>query len=519
MAETVQILDTTLRDGNRLPFVVLDLQDRLFIARQLAALGVDIIDAGYPAASREERESVTLIAREVTGPCISALSRAIVEDVRSTCELLRASEKPHLHIFLHCSEHFRTKVLKLSRQEYLQLIHRCLQAAAEAGVPAQFSLGEIGEAEPGFLLEACQAVGEGGARVLNLADTNGTLHPGAMTRLLTGLREGLSAFPGLILGVHCHNDLGLATANTLAALQAGVRHVEATIGGVGGRSGNAPLEEIVFTLEALSESLGLEHHIQLDRLARTAGLLSRLSGIPIHPNKPVIGKYAFHEARGPEARSSLPPRLRDLFREETVGRSLDGLFGEQEMSMAGFSQQLSALQVDTTGVNLEKVYQLYKAQVRRKRTVTLSEIQAMVEETRLQAATAYELSAFSVMTGSSTLPVGSVELRKGVAVLVQTSQGSGPVDALCRAVDRAIGFKPRLLQYAVDLLTEGKDARTEITVTLAYLGRTFHGHSGSTDVVEASLRAYLDAVNSIEAYRQSAPEEEFYIDGAQLWWE
>jgi 2-isopropylmalate synthase len=488
MAEIVEFLDTTLRDGNKLPHVVLDRHDRLVIARQLAALGVDIIDAGYPAASEEERDIVAAIAEEVRGPRISALSRAVEEDVAKVCRLLAGSQKPYVHIFLPLSLHFLKNQLKLSPKEILVRIQRCLEASEK--LPVQFSFGEIAEADPEFLLEA--------------AAVAGALDPERNVRI----------------GVHFHNDLGLATANCLAGLEAGARHVECTLGGLGERGGNAALEEVVFALEAFKRRYHLTHNIRLDQLWRTSTLLSRLTGVFPHPNKAVLGKCALPESgRGEEGRT-LPANLKKLLRAVTIGRSEDALFGDQEMSRAGFQQQLQSFRIDIDQVDLDKAYGLYQSQVRRKKTVTLSEVQSIVEQARAKGVQpAYSLVSFSVMTGSHCLPVGSIELEGESSHMVQSATGTGPVDALCRAVDRAVGLNPRLILYSVDQLTEGKDARAEITVSLAYMGRRFHGHSCSTDVVEASLRAYLEAVNNIEAYRRAYPEEQFYIDGEELWWE
>jgi 2-isopropylmalate synthase len=519
MAETVEFLDTTLRDGNKLPFVVLGREDRLVIARQLANLGVDIIDAGYPAASEEERDIVAVIAEEVRGPRISALSRAIVEDVDEVCELLGKSRRPFVHIFLPLSSYFLEHKLRLSAKETLIRIERCLERVGE--VPVQFSFGEIAETDPEFLLEAAAVVASGGALVLNLADTHGSMHPRAAAELVGRIAAARDPKRDLRIGVHFHDDLGLATANCLACLEAGARHVECTLGGLGERGGNAALEEIVFALEAFAPRLGLTHNIHLDQLWRTSTLLSRLTGISPHPNKAVLGKCALPESEsGEDAGKSLPEPLRRLLRGATIGRSEDSLFGDREISRAGFLQHLQTFRIDTGEVDLDKAYGLYQSQVRRKKTVTLSEVQAIVEQARRkESEPAYSLTSFSVMTGSHCLPVGSVELKSGESQMVQSSTGTGPVDALCRAVDRAVGLNPRLILYSVDHLTEGKDARAEITVSLAYMGRRFHGHSGSTDVVEASLKAYLEAVNNIEAHRRAYPEEQFYIDGDELWWE
>jgi 2-isopropylmalate synthase len=346
------------------------------------------------------------------------------------------------------------------------------------------------------------------------------LHPERVRELVGRVRAALK--PEVLVGVHQHNDLGLATAGTLAALEAGARHVEVTLSGIGGRAGNTPLEEVALALEVFAPRLGLSHRLRLDRLAGAATLLARLTGVPPHPNKPVLGRQAFEAGRGADARQALDQRLRGLLEPRTIGRVEDALFSDQAISQAGFAQHLQAAGADTKGVDLEKVYRLFLAQVRRKRVVHFSEVQAMIADARQETSSPYRLESFGVMTGSHTLPVGSVELARGAERLVQSSPGTGPVDALCRAVDKAVGLKPRLLVYSADTVTEGLDARAEVTISLSFLGRVFHGRFGSTDVIEASLRAYLDAVNRIENYRQANPEEsprEFFIDGDQLWWE
>ncbi|MBN1836127.1 MAG: hypothetical protein JW820_09780, partial [Spirochaetales bacterium] len=376
----VEILDTTLRDGNKLCFVVLDRHDRLVIARQLAALGVDVIDAGYPAASREERESVELIAREVRGPAIAALCRATQDDVAATLEVLRSAARPRLHLFMHASPGFLKEVLGVSPAEALRLIGACLDATPREGVELQFSFGEVGQADRSFLLEAVRAAAEHGAGVVNLADTNGCLHPRQVGELVAAAVRTVEGLQGVTLGVHMHNDLGLATAGSLSAIEAGARHVEVTVGGIGTRSGNAALEEVVFALEAFRETLGLEHHVRLDRLAPTCELLTRLTGLAPHPNKPVLGKYAFHEARAPEIRRGLTERLQELLRDETVGRTPDLLISEQEMSRAGFELQLEALGVEPGSVNLDKAYGLFRAHMRRKKSVVTSELREMLDE-------------------------------------------------------------------------------------------------------------------------------------------
>ncbi len=518
--EKVQILDTTLRDGVKLPHLVLDAADRLLLARQLAALGADVLDVGYPAASPEEREWTAMALKELAGPMLALLSRALPEDVEAACELLKGVDRGYLHLFLHLSPTFLKEVLHLEGGRCLKLVEQSVRAGVGAGMTVQFSCGEAAEAERAFLLETVQAASAAGAGVVSLADTNGALHPREVADLVREV-GGCLAAAGLQarLGIHCHNDLGLATANTLAGLEAGARHAELTVGGIGPRAGNAALEEVVFALEAFRERLGLTHGVHLERLARTAGLLGRLTGLSPAPMKPIIGRFAFRDFRGSNARQSVRPPLDSLLQDRTIGRSQDVLFGGQEMTSAGFRSQLEHLGVDCSGANLEKVYRLFLSQARRGRGVHLAEVTAMIEDVRLEQEAPYALSGFNVMTGSQTVPVGSVELRRGEETVVQSAHGSGPVDALCRAVDRAVGITPDLLLYSADSVGEGKDARAEVTVSLSYLGRRFHGHAGSADVVEASLRAYLDAVNGIETFRRGTAAEPFYVDGESLWWE
>ena len=515
MGKRIQILDTTLRDGNKLPFLVLNTKDRLEIAHQLARLGVDIIDAGYPAASKPEAECVRLLAREVHGPRISALSRAIPGDIELAMKALLEADKPYLHIFLPLSRHFLSLYLKKSREQTLKLIEDSISTARQDDLPVQFSLAEIAETEEEFLLEATRVAVGAGAQVVNLADSNGTLYPARAAELIGRLAQ--LAGGDARLGVHFHNDLGLATANTLLAVEAGATHVEATLGGLGTRSGNTPLEEVVFGLEAFSERLGISHGIHIDQLDRTQSLISYITGVQVHPNKPILGKCAFQDIKGSHTRDSLSENLKNLLQQKTIGRPVDALFADHEMSPAGFRQQLENLGISLSGINVDKVYHLYLSQIKRKKVVHRAEVLSMVNDAKLEEASPYTLSSFNVMTGAGSVPVGCVVLKKEDTEMVQTSTGTGPIDALCQAVDKAAGLKPRLILYSVDSLTEGKDARAEVVVTLNYLGKRFHGHYGSTDVVEASLRAYLDAVNRIEVFRDSGAQEEFYIDGEYLW--
>lgn len=461
----IEILDTTLRDGNKLPFVVLTAKERLQLALRLAAMGVDIIEAGQPAASQEEADCVSLVASEVEGAAVSACARADEADAERAMHCLRTARVPYLHVFMPVSPHFLSRVMKKSASESLRDIARCVRLGKGGGLRVQFSLSEAPHADPGFLREAVAAACGEGVDVLTAADTNGAMLPADVSRMIGGLRELTEGWPRApMLGVHCHNDLGLATANTLAAVEAGASHVETTIGGFGARAGNAALEEIVFLLEAFSGRLSVDHGARLDGIRAAAEALDRLTGLRHHPNKPVIGRAALMEGPSAASRGSMDPALAALLSQETLGPK-EPL---EEPKAAGEAAPLG-------------------------------------------------LESFTVTTGSHSLPVAGVQITKDGRTASQSSHGSGPIDALFRAVDKALGIEPQLTLYSVATLSMGTDAEADVTVTVEHRGKRFHGHAKSRDVIEASLRAYVEALGSVVSSGALESPPGFYVQGENLW--
>jgi 2-isopropylmalate synthase len=469
MARRIEIFDTTLRDGNKLPFAVLSTADRLLLARQLQKLRVDVIEAGFPAASAEEAECVSRIGSEVKGPYVAALARAIPADVQKALESLKRAEKPYLHIFMAVSPQFLKQVLKQSEKEAVQNLAQCIRTAHAAGVRTQFSLSEAPHARREFLHEVVRAAQEAGADVINLADTNGILAPEGMAGLVSEVSQvlGKGGGPVPLIGVHCHDDLGLAAANSLAGLRAGASHVEVTVGGFGERAGNAALEEIAFLISAFGEKDGLSHGLDLAQIGPASRLFESLTGVRTHPNKAVIGQSALMPAPGGFSGASMEPALRSLLREETIGLPLS----EED-----------------------------------RRTVPAE-----------AAAGPYALVAFNVLSSSHSPPVGLVVIRREGKLLTQTSHGTGPIDALFRAVDKALGFTTKMVLYSVSTLEAGAEAATEVIVTVELRGRRFHGRYRSTDVIEASLRAYLAACNCIGVSGMLEGPSDFHVAGEYLW--
>ena len=468
MARRIEIFDTTLRDGNKLPFAVLSASDRLLLARQLVKLGVDVIEAGFPSASAEEAECVTRICSEIRGPHVAALSRALPGDVQKALECLRHAEKPYLHLFMSVSPQFLRSVLKASEEEALKSLSACLRTARDAGVRTQFSLSEAPHARKEFLHAAVEVAREAGASVINLADTNGVMVPEEVSALVAEVAALLGPVSASTprIGVHCHDDLGLATANTIAGVRAGASHAEVTIGGFGERAGNAPLEELAFFISAYGERDGLSHGIDLAQIGPTSRLFDSLTGVRTHPNKAVIGECALVPAAGGFAGASLEPRLHALLQEKTIGLPLADTGS-------------SAIPPGPSGP--------------------------------------YELSAFNVLSSSHSPPVGLVVIHRAGKTLTQTSHGTGPIDALFRAVDKALGFSTRMILYSVSTLSAGTEALAEVIVTVELRGHRFHGRHRSTDVIEASLRAYMQACNAIGESGILEGPSEFHVAGEYLW--
>jgi 2-isopropylmalate synthase len=401
----------------------------------------------------------------VKGPFVAALARAMEGDVVKALESIRGAEKPYLHVYMSVSPQFLSQVLKQKEADALKSISRSIASARAAKVRVQFSLSEAPHARIEFLREVCIAAREAGADVINLADTNGILVPEDIAALVTEVGELFKNGPsaGPLIGVHCHNDLGLATANTLAAIKAGASHVEVTVGGFGERAGNAALEEVAFLLSAWGERYDVSHGIRLEEIGRTARLFDSLTGIRTHPNKPIIGQCAFVPAPGGFSGKSLSPLLRDLLREKTIGAGQDAAVSEPV------------------------------------------------------PAGPYMLDAFNVLTSSHSPPVGVVVIRREGKTLTQTSHGNGPIDALFRAVDKALGFTTRMILYSVSTLATGTEARAEVIVTVELRGRRFHGRHTSTDVIDASLRAYLSACNAIGESGVLEGPSDFHVAGEYLW--
>ena len=516
MARSVRIFDTTLRDGEQTPGAALTVDEKVSIARQLARLGVDVIEAGFPAASPGEAEAVKRIAAEVGGadgaPAVAALARCVPADVTIAAAALEPARRRQLHVFIATSDIHITHKLRSTRDEVLERITSCVSQARRLVGPdhdVEFSAEDASRTEIEFLLTAFEAAVAAGASVINVPDTVGYAEP----KEYGGLVKQVVKLVGkrAIVSTHCHNDLGLATANTLAGIQAGAGQVEVTINGLGERAGNAALEEVVMALRTRpSQFGGATTNVATEQLTATSRLASYLTGIAVQPNKSIVGGNAFSHESGIHQDGFLKnPLTYEIMTPESVGLAGSTLTLGKLSGRAGFDERLRKLGIHVEPDELDRLYAEAISLADRKKQVTDADLLALAEQHADPVPHLVEIEHWATASRQGETSSGNVSLFYDGQTFRAFSGGNGPVDALLSAVDNAleqiIGGRPQLIDYGLRSIGSGEDAQGEATVKIAAptgegdVPRTFTGHGLSTNVVEASLKAYLAAVNKLIA--------------------
>ncbi len=517
----VIVFDTTLRDGEQSPGASMTSAEKREIARALARLRVDVIEAGFPAASPDDLEAVRAIAREVghdgdAPPIICALARARAEDIEAAFEAVRDAARPRIHTFLATSPIHRKLKLGMSRAEVIEKVREAVSRARERCADVEFSAEDACRTEPGFLCEVFAAAIEAGATTLNVPDTVGYATPLEMDRRIRTVRANVPGIQDVTLSVHCHDDLGMATANTLAAVGAGARQVEVTINGVGERAGNTALEEVVMALHTRAAFFGLETGVDTTQIHKTSRLVSTLSGMPVQPNKAVVGANAFAHEAGIHQDGMLKARQTyEIMRPETIGRPESELVLGKHSGRHALRVRLAELGHPLDDEALDATFARFKALADRKKHVTNADLLALVSAREDAGAGAHRLAGATIRCGTdekASAEVRLVDPRQGSRT--HTATGSGPVDACFRAIDAIVGVSPRLLEYRVHAVTEGIDALGEVSVRIcgadhdpkthpqwddAARSRVFHGYGADTDIIVASAQAYVAALNRLLA--------------------
>jgi 2-isopropylmalate synthase len=514
-SDRVLIFDTTLRDGEQSPGISLNQSEKLEIAHQLARLGVDIIEAGFPIASPGDFEAVQAIARQVEGPVICGLARANPADIDRAWEAVRDADRPRIHTFLSTSDIHIEHQLMSTREDVKGLARASVAQAKALCEDIEFSPMDATRADVEFTAEVLQIALDEGATTINIPDTVGYAMPDEYGRFLTRLYELVPDLHGAVLSVHCHNDLGLAVANSFAGVQAGARQVEVAINGIGERAGNAALEEIVMLLETRKADIGLHTGITTTEIAKTSRLVSRLTGYPVQPNKAVIGRNAFQHESGIHQDGVLKAReTYEIMSAASVGVDAKQLVLGKHSGRAALKAALTDLGYAVDGATLNQAFKRFKEVADRKKTVTALDLEALVTDELRDESGAYQLEYFDVEASTRRPPHATVGVRTPDDVVVEGSfTGDGPVDAIFRAISAATNIDARLREFRVDAVTGGEDALGEVSVVvelgdpdaLVNAGApglltgervTGAGQAVATDIIEAAGIAYVRALTS-----------------------
>jgi 2-isopropylmalate synthase len=497
-SQQLVIFDTTLRDGEQAPGISLDAAEKLEIAEQLARLGVDYIEAGFPVASQGDFEAVRSIARTVEGPAIAGLSRTQVADVDRCWEAVRDAERARIHVFMSTSPQHMEHMLKMNEAQVLEATRRGVARAAEHTADVEFSPQDATRTPLDFMLEVLQAAVDNGATTLNIPDTVGYGIPWDFGALIQYVRREVTG--DYVTSVHCHNDLGLATANSLAGVQAGARQIEVCVNGLGERAGNAALEEVVMAIKIRPDQFpGMQLGVRTEELARTSRLVSRLTGYPIQYNKAVVGRNAFAHESGIHQHGVLADRSTyEIIEASAVGQVGSQIVLGKHSGRHAFSDTLAKMGIQITGEALNSAFTRFKELADRKVDLTDADLEAIVAEEvgdRLQDT--FSLESLEVRGGTVGVPRATVVVLRDGDKLEATDEGDGMIDAACKAIKAATGVDGTLTGFNVSAVTGGVDALGDVIVQLEADGIRVSGRGVSTDVVEASARAYLSAVNKV----------------------
>ncbi|MFO7611533.1 MAG: 2-isopropylmalate synthase [Clostridia bacterium] len=503
MARRIRILDTTLRDGEQTPGVSLNIEEKTAIARQLESLGVDAIEAGFAITSKGDLEAVRAVAGAVEKCVVTSLARAVKNDIDAAWEAVREAKKPGIHTFIATSDIHMKYKLRMTEEEVLQRTSEMVAYAKKYTDYVEFSAEDASRSRKEFLYKVYEAAIEAGAVMLNVPDTVGYTTPDEFGRLIRDIKANVKGIDKVGISVHCHNDLGLAVANSLSAIVNGADLVECTINGIGERAGNAALEEIVMAIDTRKDFYDIEHGINTMQINRTSNLVSALTGINVQPNKAIVGKNAFAHESGIHQHGVMAEKTTyEIMTPESIGLKHNDMVLGKHSGRHAFEDKLREMGYDLAKDDLNDAFIRFKDLADKKKQVLSEDIEALVLDKMMSPNEIFELDSYQINSGNKLIATATMKLKKGNEIITEAATGDGPVDAALNAVERCIGFPMELDDYKIKAVTGGKDAMGEVNVMVRKDGRRFSGHGVSTDIIEASIRAYLNAAN--RAYSSSA---------------
>ncbi len=498
MTRMIKIFDTTLRDGEQSPGASMNVEEKVMIAKQLARLNVDIIEAGFAYSSPGDFEAVRRIAQEVEGPTICSLARARPEDIDRAWEALKGAPKARIHTFLSTSDIHLKHQFRMTRDEALKRAVEMVQRAKGYVEDVEFSPMDASRSEPPYLYEVLEAVIEAGAGTVNIPDTVGYATPQEFGQLIRGIRERVRNSNRAVISVHCHNDMGLAVANSLAAVLEGAGQVECTVNGIGERAGNASLEEIVMSLRVRKDRFGADTAVRTEEISKASRLVSKITGMAVQPNKAIVGANAFAHTSGIHQDGLLKDKSTyEIMRPESIGLVQSKLVMGKLSGRHAFRKRLEELGYALSEEEINSAFERFKRLGDQKKEVYEEDLEVILSEEMTKVPERYVLKSLMTESGTNRVPTATVELEIDGKSMTQTGTGDGPVDAAYRTIVAMTQTKSRLLTYAVKAITGGTDAQGEVTVRIEEGGRTAIGHGADTDIIVASARAYLNALNKL----------------------
>ena len=503
MSNRIVIFDTTLRDGEQSPGASMSLDGKVKVANQLARLGVDIIEAGFPVSSPTQFDAVSAIAGQANGAIIAGLARAVKKDIDACIQSLKKAKKSRVHTFLATSDIHLEKKLEKTKSQALKMAVSAVKYAKGFIEDVEFSAEDASRSNKDFLFEIIEAVVDAGANVVNIPDTVGYTTPDEYGELVKDIMRKVRNINKTTISVHCHNDLGLGVANSLAAIVNGARQVECTINGIGERAGNTSLEEIVMILKTRQDLYPFSTGIKTRELHRTSKLVSTVSGISVQPNKAIVGINAFAHESGIHQDGVLKEKTTyEIITPESVGFEKSRIVLGRHSGRHGLKARLKVIGIKLSDRQFKRAYERFLKLADKKKEVFDEDLEVIVDDEITTTSETYILEYFNIVSGNKTIPTATVSLKKGKQVFQEAACGDGPVDAAYKAIDRITRLKAKLVDYSLQAVTGGKDALGEVHVKVAVGNRTVSGRGASTDIIEASVKAYVNAMNRLLAKRK-----------------
>ncbi len=509
MTDKVLIFDTTLRDGEQSPGASMNQEEKLSIARLLEELKVDIIEAGFPIASKGDFNSVQAIANEIKECQVAGLARAKHEDIETAWNAVKKAKNPRIHTFIATSPiHMKFK-LKLTEEEVIEKIKDSVSYARNLCPNIEWSCEDGGRSSIDFLYKCIESAIENGASTINIPDTVGYTLPFEFGEIIKKVKNNVPNIDKAIISVHCHNDLGLAVANSLNAVENGARQIECTINGLGERAGNAALEEVVMAMKVRSDLLKVQSNVNTSAISKTSKLVSSITGFPVQPNKAIVGANAFAHESGIHQDGVLKNvQTYEIMSPETIGLKKSSLVLGKHSGKHAFKEKLKILGYEVGDNYINEIFEKFKLLADKKKDVYDEDIIALVDDTHFNKSNTLKLRNLSIMSGTNSKHIASLELEFKNELKEVSGSGNGPIDAVFSCISKVVGFSPKLVLYHINAITPDSDAQGEVAVKLEYINKEFIGKASDIDIIVASAKSYINACNKIINFEKNTNMQE-----------